>query len=148
MHIELTVQSDAYRYLWLKSVQGFNPAVHCARCLKGNYAPLLPFRADRKIPAGLSASADLDAMAAPYFYLCGVTSRYAENLHIAFAPDAASTIRYADTHIVVVITGARQLPILPLSQDVIAAQKLDKSFWSCRNYQFGWHTFAAPEAQS
>jgi hypothetical protein len=145
MHITLTVKSEAYRYLWLKSVQDFNPSVHCARCLVGTYAKLLPFRADRKIPAGLEAAADLDPTVAPYFYLCGVTSRYAENLHIAFAPEPDSTIRYEDAHIRVVITGARQVPILPLPQAVIDAQRLTKPFASCRNYQFGWQMFAAQD---
>ena len=62
-------------------------------------APTARSRQDWKPPA------DLDPTAAPFFYLCGVTSRYAENLHIAFAPDPDSTIRYEDAHIAVVITG-------------------------------------------
>lgn len=140
MHIELTVKSEGYRYLWLKQVQGFDPAVHCARCLKGSYVSLLPFRPDRKVPAGLEAETELDPEAAPFFYLCGVTARWEENLHIAFRPKPGSVILVEDRHIKVCITDAERLPVLPLPDDVQAG--LTKPFWSCRNYQFGWHAFA------
>jgi hypothetical protein len=139
MHIELTVKTDAYRYLWLKQVNGFNPAVHCARCLKGSYVPLLPFRADRQIPTGLHAASELDPQAAPFFYLCGVTARWAENLHIAFRHSPGSLIEFEDNHIRVRITDAERFDILPLPDAVSAG--LTKPFWSCRNYQFGWHAF-------
>jgi hypothetical protein len=139
MHIELTVKTGAYRYLWLKQVHGFDPAVHCAKCLKGLYVPLLPFRPDRKIPTGLHAEADLDLAAAPFFYLCGVTGRWSENLHIAFRHSPGRVIEVEDDHICVRITDAERLAILPLPNDARAA--LTKLFWSCRNYQFGWRAF-------
>ena len=140
MHIELTVKTNAYRYLWLKHVRGFDPAVHCARCLKGSYANLLPYRADRAIPAGLQAAAEIAPDLAPYHYLCGVTSRWADNLHLVFQRQPGSRIEFEDPRIAVLITDAVQVPIRALPDEVAAG--LTKEFWSCRNYQFGWQAFA------
>lgn len=133
MILQLHVKDAAYRFLWLKHVVGFDPRVHCARCLKGEYEKMIPYG---RILPGTRVEKQLTTDA-PFLYLCGVTSKYAENLHIAFVPDGPQSVFYEDAHIEVTLTGARQVPISPLPDAV--QDTLTPPFTRCRNYQFGWH---------
>ena len=137
MSITLTVKRD-YQVLWLKHVRGFDVGVHCAKCLRGAYNPLLAYRGKYQ---GQTLTTEIDPTTAPYFYLCGVTGRWADNLHIAWIHQPGSVIEYEEARIQIRITDAERIPILPLPEVVIQEQKLPREFHTCRNYQFGWHTF-------
>lgn len=122
-----------FRYFWLKHVTGFNPAVHCATCLKGTYVKHF----------GVSLPADLDfpvrAVAGDLFYLCGVASPYKweNNAHLALRVrrDAVASVQLY-TGAVVTVTGAEAVPF---SDEQARLHYPDKgrAFLTCRNYQFG-----------
>lgn len=139
MTIQMHVLTDDFRFLWLKRVGGFNPAVHCAKGLLGSYVKGLPFRGTK---AGFSLDMEVDLDDAPYLYLCGVAGPYEKNLHLAMEPADGEEVRYEDGRIQVLVTGARLLPIDPLPDDVAAG--LTKPFHTCRNYRFGWQYFGNP----
>lgn len=137
MKIRIEVKTGRYRYLWLKAVRGFDVTQHCARCLVGSYEKLLPYGA---IPSGRVFEGELGANSAPYYYLCGVTPKYEENLHIAFRAGEDS-ICFEDGNVKVSIEGAERVPVLPIPQEVVARAGWTKEYWSCRNFQFGWKEF-------
>lgn len=138
MNIQMHVLTDDFRFLWLKRVEGFNPAVHCAKWLLGSYVKGLPFRGTK---TGFSLDTEVDLGDAPYLYLCGVAGAYEKNLHLAMEPADGEEVRYEDGRIQVVAVGVRLLPIDPLPDDVAAG--LTKPFHSCRNYRFGYQYFGS-----
>jgi hypothetical protein len=118
-----------FTYFWLKYVSAFNPRVHCARCLVGAYSQ----RVKKDMPLG--APITLDEATAPLLYLCGVTSRWPTNLHIAMLPKVGVQIVKRTYHnLVVTIDDAEELPIPPLADGF---RGLPRAFTTCRNYQFG-----------
>lgn len=125
-----------YRYLWLKGVAGFNPAVHCARCLKGSFHPGLSASG---ASAGDQFTLDVDLDAAPIHYLCGVTSKWETNLHIPFrsAPGRAPfAIEGWNIRIEFPEGGIEVLPIGAVVPGV------DPAFGTCRNWIFGRQYFS------
>jgi hypothetical protein len=135
MWLTLETKTNAYRFLWLKYVQGADLRYHCARCLKGPYSKLLPFSRYGQ-PAGLQIEGDLVEADSPFLYLCGVTPRWEENLHIAFQRAPGERIEYEDKHIRLVITDAVRMPIEALPEKVIQEEGLVAAYYTCRNYQF------------
>jgi hypothetical protein len=131
--LEVRVKIPYYR-LWLKYVTGFNEKVHCARCLKGPFSKVLPMPTE-KTPNTYKGILNEHESEYLYLYLCGVTRKYSENLHIAFQWKGRSTIEYEDKRARVVITNAEQLHIPPIHEPL----ELDDKFTTCRNFQFGWH---------
>jgi hypothetical protein len=126
-------------YFWLKYVSAFNPRVHCARCLAGPYSQ----RVKKDMPLG--ARVTLDEAQAPLLYLCGVTSRWLTNLHIAMLPKLGARIVKRTYHnLVVTIEDAEELPIPGLADGF---RGLPRAFTSCRNYQFGV-AYLEPHQQS
>lgn len=128
-----------YRFLWLKYVRGFRSDVHCARSLVGPYSRKL-FRPattlDREARSVMgSLDVVLDEHEAPYLYLCGVTSRWADNLHLVLVEDS-DRVDYEDGYVRLTVHGARALPIPALPADHPMAA--NRSFATCRNYQFGY----------
>ena len=126
-------QLAGFRYFWLKRVTGFNPSVHCAGCLKGEYVKAVGLT----LPAG--ADIPVPATAGDLFYLCGVASpyRWENNAHIALRArkDATATLTLY-TGATVTITGAERVPFT----DEAALQHYPgkgRAFLTCRNYQFG-----------
>ena len=136
VHVKIEVKTDDFRFLWLKRVQGFNPSVHCAKCLVGSYVKGLPFRGTK---TGFTLDTDVDMDGMPYLYLCGVAGRYADNLHLAMEPAAGEEVCYEDARIRVHVQGAKLLPIDPLPEAV--ASLLPAAFHKCRNFRFGWQYF-------
>lgn len=126
--IRLVVHQPAFRFLWLRYVTGFDPRHHCVRCLLGRPSRLLrPYRIwEKGVVEGL-----LDEHPADYLYLCGVTGRYDENLHIAMRPEPGAVVEYAEERIEVRVEGAERLPITPIDLP------LPEAFLRCRNFQFG-----------
>ena len=120
-----------FRYFWLKYIKGFDPSVHCAKCLIGEYSQKVNLR----MPVNTDIELD-EYSGYKCLYLCGVIG-YANNLHIAFIPsDNENDIITAETYLgdTSTITGAKRLPIPPLEKGY---NGLSLAYTSCRNYQFG-----------
>ena len=120
-----------FRYFWLKYIRGFDPTVHCAKCLIGDYSQKVSLNMPVNTEIELNEFSDFKCL-----YLCGVIG-YRNNLHIPFVPsdnenDIITTETYRGDK--VIITGARRLPIPPLEKGYTS---LSQAFTSCRNYQFG-----------
>ena len=90
------------------------------------------------------AEADLDPEGAPYFYLCGVTPVYAENLHLPFRFCPGGRVVYEDANVCIQIEDAEQIDILPLPDAVLNSERYGERFTTCRNFQFGWRAFSEP----
>ena len=126
------ISASGFKHLWLKSVTGFDPKVHCARCLLGKF--------DRRIRPKMTAPAtlELDTGLASFFYLCGVAEPFAwaNNLHLAVRHEVGSTASVVSYNgLTFTFTDARALPIPPLPD---GWHGYAKSFTTCRNFQFGW----------
>jgi hypothetical protein len=134
MQIQITIKTNRFRYLWLKGVTGFIPDACCAKSLAGKYAKLVPFG---PVKAGASYCGDLPANV-PFYYLCGVTPQYAENLHVAIRPAQGKQVTYSDVNCDVVISDAEQVFIKPVESPLASKEQR-----SCRNYQFGFSQFKA-----
>jgi hypothetical protein len=129
-----------WRYLWLKTVKGFNPNFHCARCLVGKF--------DERF--GLKAPINEDVNLSGYpegllLYFCGVAqpSNWANNAHLSgkVKKGAVSRIELY-TRDVLDVHGLESISI-----DKAAAQeqfpKLGAEYLTCRNFQFGAKMFPA-----
>lgn len=139
VHIQLKTAS--FRFLWFKYVSGFDPRHHCAPCLKGRFSEVINFSTSRgRGPYSISFTAD--EQDAPYLYLCGVTSRYEDNLHLPVSPSLGRHFLYEDDRILAHFENAEFAPIRPPSLPAF----LPESFSRCRNFQFGVTYF--PEAFS
>lgn len=127
-------QEKAFRYLWLKYVHGFNPDHHCARGLIGPYSKRFPYSRGY-VPPQLIEGA-LDEHPGPWFYLCGVTSRWEWNVHVAGTYEPGSIVTHQDERISVEIVGLKRLAI-----DASHSPPAPRDFATCRNWQFGWQAF-------
>lgn len=132
-----------FRYFWAKNVKGFNPEVHCARCLVGRYEKKI----GTKMPVNVPVVLEHDAGDLVYF--CGVAYpyRWDRNMHLAVrvTGDPADTAKVdLWTGGTFEVAGARAFPF-----DAQAAQDrfdgLGRAFLTCRNFQFGAQVFAAEE---
>jgi hypothetical protein len=140
MHIAIDIHTRDFRWLWLRYVTGFDDRYHCQACLKGKNSRHLRYNQERMvIPAHFSFA--LDEFRAPYVYLCGVTNRYEDNLHIAVRPSLGDRAEFADQRIRIIITDAVQMPILPVDADKPV------EFLRCRNFQFGFR-YLRPQADT
>jgi hypothetical protein len=126
-------QPKAFRFFWLKYVNGFKPEHHCAKCLIGPYSKHFPFG----VPRVERVQADLDEAVSPYIYVCGVTSRYAWNVHCCGKPEPGATAEYQDERVSIVIHGLAPIKILPPDNP----PALPDEFLTCRNWQFGYQQF-------
>ena len=142
MQIQILVKTDDFRFLWLKKVHGFDPAVHCAKCLLGSYVKGLPFRGTK---TGFTLDTDVEMGEAKYLYLCGVAGRWADNLHLAMEAAPGERVCYDDARIFVLVEGARLLAIPELPESV--SSLLTRPFHTCRNYRFGWEYFPDDRCQ-
>jgi len=139
--LKLRVKADAYTYLWFKSVEGFEPAHHCARSFKGVYSKGIPFGA---IPVGREVVLSVDPRGA-FHYLCGVVKgrNYPLNLHLPLAASASGEPwRYEDDRVVVEDPGGA-FEVLRLGR--VACSEVREEFLSCRNWQFGMRYFCGAE---
>lgn len=120
-----------FRYFWLKYIRGFDPTVHCAKCLIGDYSQKVNLNMPVNTEIELNEFVDFKCL-----YLCGVIG-YQNNLHVPFVPsDNENDIITVETYRgdKVIIAGAKRLPIPPLEKGY---NGLSQAFTSCRNYQFG-----------
>lgn len=138
--IEIKSESASFlgfKYFWMKNVRGFDPSVHCARCLVGPYERSISVR--MPVNAVISiAAADGDML-----YLCGVSNpcRWERNLHLAVRVKRGSVAMVtAHTGDVISIADCESInfndaPAMRLFPD------LNKAFLTCRNFQFGAHLY-------
>ena len=122
-----------FRYLWVKYVTGFDLSQHCARCLKGKYSRVFPFREH------ITEAHDFDLNEAEYnyIYICGVTDKYEENLHIVLVP-SEETFTYDDGETSFVIEGATRIQIVQQRSYYLEPTGDLKEFYTCRNWQFAY----------
>ena len=118
-----------FRYLWLKSVNGVNLSQHCARCLIGSY--------DSRISPKLREYRDLPLIDGIY-YLCGVSTpyRWINNFHLAFRNKPGNIIKVERNGIYIEIQDAEILEFGENDINWNLPQAKDKSFSTCRNWQF------------
>lgn len=128
---------QGFRYFWLKRVTGFNPRMHCARCLNGSYFQ------DVGVTMPVNERVELAARRGEVLYLCGVSApyRWANNLHAAVrvAPGRNVTVR-THTGDTVTLSDCELIPF----DDAEARRRfpqLGAEFLTCRNFQFGAHHF-------
>lgn len=138
----ITIRSDAaalkgFRYFWLKRVHGFDPAQHCARCLKGHYI--------ETVNASMVTNKPIHIEADPgeVLYLCGVSAPYqwSRNFHMALIVEHGGLVRTtAYTGDVIEINGC---DLIPFDNAEALRRFPDKglTFLTCRNFQFGAHYF-------
>lgn len=139
MQIRISGDPPTYRYFWLKTVQGFNPAAHCAASLIGRYATV-------RRPSDLSPGLLIEPPTGTAMYLCGVRN-YAENLHVPLlaTPGAAFAVDIPGSQARVEVEGAVLLPI-PATADLQNTDGWLAAFTSCRNWRFGVGHFLGGKA--
>jgi hypothetical protein len=127
---------QGWKYFWAKNVKGFNPDVHCARCLVGSYIKPISTRAQVNAEIELSGHGVGDLI-----YVCGVAQPYkwANNFHMAcrvtgsMQDVAAGAMAGGDTFM---MRGAVRVDF-----DAETAQRQfagrGRDFLTCRNFQFG-----------
>ena len=110
MNLTLQILNREFRWLWLMYVTGFDERHHCQACLKGNKSRRFKYnRSTITVPAEFSFP--LDEFPARFVYLCGVTARYEDNLHIAMKPSPTHQLDYGDGRIKVSVSNAERVPI-------------------------------------
>ena len=123
---------QGFRYLWLKTVEGFNPKVHCARCLKGTYSKKF---SPRMIPNAPIPEEYPEGM---LLYFCGVSSpyRWNNNLHLAgrVTPGAIAEVETYNGD-KLIVTGLEAITIKPEPAAELYPS-LGKEFLTCRNFPF------------
>lgn len=131
---EIEVKSAAFRFFWLRHVRAFDPTQHCSRALVGEWSGLVPFIPRKE---GLRVNKAPAAMPGfSFLYLCGVTDQWANNIHVAMRAAPGKRSAFEDANVRCAFDGYEQLPIPALPPEVAGA--LDKSYATCRNYQFAW----------
>ncbi len=141
--IKLITKTDAFQFLWLKNVKGFDLREHCYDCLIGNRSKLIPTNEGRKYPENFKAEGKIEEPI-PYAYLCAVLpwkKGMEANVHILMEPNENSEFTHEDSNIQAVVTGMRRLEIKPLPTK--AQEVLSELYWRCRNFQAGWQLFPA-----
>lgn len=140
--LEHNLDSQKFRWLWMKYVSGVNDAKHCTNCIRGKYGKLLS-----KHNASLNESPRLvlDEQPADSFariYICGVIkkgypkSNYAHNLHAVIRPSPGSSDDFAfENWQLRVNNGIFEL--IPAESDLpLHYQHLPAEFTTCRIFRW------------
>ena len=117
----------AYRYVWLKYVNGFDLTQHCAKCLQGEY--------EARINRDTMTYHDIELPPSPYYYLCAVY-QYATNIHLAFKEAQGETVTIEDWRYSAVIENARKIRFDASRIDTTLSVARLKAYNTCRNWQF------------
>jgi hypothetical protein len=126
-----------WKYFWAKTVEGFDSSQHCARCLEGKYLKQVGLQ--MKVNADIPMEYPENAIV----YFCGVASPYvwAKNLHFpVMVKEGATCSKRACTGDTLIIEGAEELPFSDLSAVSMFPER-DRSFLTCRNFQFACEYF-------
>jgi hypothetical protein len=123
----------AFRFLWVRYVVGFDPNKHCQSCLLGRSSA--KFRNGALTCPATIALDEFDAY--DYIYVCGVApgQRWVRNLHLAvrFREGSEARARCYSGQEILLLNGENvEIPPLP---DGFNGK--NRSFTTCRNYQFG-----------
>jgi hypothetical protein len=118
-----------HKYLWLKTVEAVNLAVHCYSSLVGQ-----PLHVRRD-----AVEQEVWLPDAPAYYLCGVTDPYqwALNSHVLLVPDTTAPERTVTTPTLsVTMTGLRPLAIEESwLEDQYGGRR---AYTTCRNLMGAW----------
>ncbi len=145
--IEVTYRIDSralvlrgWRHLWCKKVVGFDTANHCARCLIGTWENRFGLKAPINETVRLTGYKDGDLL-----YFCGVAApwNWANNAHLAgrVTKGASSSIEL-HTGDRLTVEGLQQIAIDPEPAKLRFPDR-DRSFLTCRNFQFAAQMFKA-----
>lgn len=140
--VEWTIESQrghlaGWKYLWLKTVDGFNTAHHCARCLVGSYSKHFSPRMDPGKAYGEQYQPG------QLLYFCGVSApyRWPNNMHLAGVVEAGAECRVElYTGDVLVVRNLRRIEF----DDRAARERFPErgaEFLTCRNFQFAAQVF-------
>ena len=127
-----------YRFLWIKYATAFRSDKHCLNCLIGGRSNIIPpaSKYEQHYTGGTIYSGKLTEHPYRYIYLCGVTSNYNDNLHIIVKNAHGKSFTYEDNYCKVEFENAERVPIPPLKEGDVDRPE---NYWTCRNFQFGWH---------
>jgi hypothetical protein len=119
-----------FKYLWLKTVTGFDSSVHCARCLVGKYSS--EFRPKMVVNSAVGQKYKEGTV----LYFCGVSTPYiwANNLHIAGVVTEGSkfqTFAYNGDYLFI-----NNFERFEFNDRLAKSQfpKLSKEYLTCRNF--------------
>lgn len=116
---------SGFRFWWLKSVVGYDTSVHCARCLRGKY--------DRRVNRTMRLNQPVE-LVGDLVYLCGVSPRWINNFHAAIAYEEGGVVEVPTYNgMTCRFENGRLIPIQPLEPGF---RGLDRTFTTCRNFQF------------
>ena len=125
-----------YSYWWVKGVTGFDPRQHCAKCLPG------PFLVNWQRPFPMNQEITVKTIGSVRaVYVCGVSQAgYRYNFHAPLVddPDARDVEMPMVKGQTLIVRGAHLLEIPPLPDGTLGK---DRSFTTCRNFQFGYAYF-------
>lgn len=124
---------SGFKYFWMKHVTGFDPDVHCARCLIGKYEKAV----HRSLQCEEWISFDPGKVRA--IYLCGVSPRWDTNFHLAMVPEpGCQAIKHTYNGYAVIVDGAREVEFPNVLPGGFMGKT--KEFTTCRNWTFGAST--------
>ena len=122
-----------FNYLWAKKIEGFEPSVHCAKCLIGKYSSQF----SPKMQSNVWIESEYKV--GDILYFCGVSAPYkwSNNLHIAGIVSEGSMfhmVSYTGDRIAI-----RNFERLEFDHAIATDKYPDLSdrFLTCRNFQFG-----------
>ena len=123
-----------FRWFWAMVVRGFNPEQHCMKCLIGRR--VAPMR--HRWATGEAGRVTVELAEGELLYICGVSEGYvwADNFHLALKPSDGSVSAPTYNGALVRVEGAEALSI-PTEPAASKYSRLDSSFLTCRNFQFG-----------
>jgi len=136
--VSIKIGSTAgFKYLWLKTVTGFDESCHCAKCLIGRHSK--DFGKHMKPDEFI----ELPYKQGTLLYFCGVTVPYVweANMHLAGIVKAgaiSATQLHNGTDLEVI--GMERVAILPDKALELFPER-GKDFLTCRNFQFAAQVF-------
>ena len=118
-----------FRYLWLKSVEGVDLSVHCAKSLIGRY--------DNRINPRIGTAENI-ILTDKIYYMCGVSQPYvwSNNFHIAFREKTGSHIEVERNGVKLQIDNAEEIAFSEKDIDFHLPFATKREFYTCRNWQF------------
>ena len=132
------VDIQGFRYLWLKTVESFNPQYHCAKCLVGKYSKAFSPRMPRNQP--ISEDYNIDTI----LYFCGVSTPYKWDNNFHFVGKVSDTNTKITIPLysgdAITIEGIKQINIDPTIA-LLDYPDLSEKYLTCRNFQLGAQLF-------
>lgn len=132
--------SGSYSYFWGKTVEGFNPEEHCAKCLVGRYID--------SVSTNLCGGdeIELDVVDGELVYVCGVSKPYVwrNNFHLAIQIGGSESLQVKLYNgMLLEVVGAKRVMFTGTRARKLFPEK-KKAFLTCRNFQFAAQLFGRP----